>query len=474
VRALVCLLLLLPAAAMAAGPDLAHMLYADRPPVDWGAGNGYFALAGLGAPEGEADPYAWGRARALRYAHEQEQRKRDAGLDAALIPDLPPYDWEADPGAPDGAITHIALDVEGLGDLGCLDRREPLPEPRGGVCATPESLRAAIARNAVLWARFEGLAAYDAFAPTLDITGSYNGRDVITLARMKAAQIVVLAQEGRGEEAYQVWAAQAPVYRAMVGAPTTLVEKAIWMVAYGLHRQALERLLYHAPEVAAAHRAELHALLTPSDAQSLFRSAFAFADELAAMTPYFFLILEEYDLPRPLVAERSMALCLQELEALGRVPAHAFPFADVGDFMCESLRGTPADESGGFLYAWKLIGSAGGTATNTIAYMVYGGMLQGVQFLKNMHLHDARARMARLAVEILARGVADADIPAFAAAAPAALQNPITRAPFGWDPERRVLYFAYPGLPVPKEAGPDCSVGDDRYDRVMLPLPPGG
>ncbi|HBH25801.1 MAG TPA: hypothetical protein DDX54_00130 [Rhodospirillaceae bacterium] len=398
-------------------PAYEEVVYASRG-ADWGPDNGYFALNGLNAPEGVADTYAWGRGHAPAEARNIETLKARAGIRVAWP--LPPEEGAAPEEGEKVAFAHGDKKLDCLYDPKWEDHTD---------CATAGEARAAVAANPVLWARFGRLPDYPVFAPVLTIGGQMQGRDVINLAKLKTVTIVLDARARRGEAAVREWVRFMHLYRRMLGAPDTMVGKAIFMVCLSRHLTAYEALLAAAPGAVAAQEGAVLAALEPQSPAQMFRADRMFADDLAAVEPLVLPWIGHAATPR-----NGMLACLRESAERARLPASAFTPA-LGP-ACTAIEGAMPH---------ALWAKPGNPVVNAILYLLYGGLLQGREVVANMHAMDAHLRAATLATQAVARGVAGADMPAFLAAAPEGLHNPFTGAPFTWDAAARAITWHRPG-----------------------------
>jgi hypothetical protein len=393
-------------------PGYEAQLYADLPRVDWGDGNAFFVLAGLGAPGATADPYAWGRARALREAHLQEARKAEAGVAPEFRLGLPPYDWDADPGAQTRPL--LTLDTQGLGEVQCLYD----PEARKTPCATPASLNAAIARNRTLWDRFEGLPDYPRFAPVLsfgvtkgrwvtwpqdqdpDFWTFYGGSDLMTLGQMKAAQIILAARAGQGDASVTEWLRFQGLYRRMAAAPGTLVDRAVTMVLLRQHLTALRALIRADPAAVRRHAARLKAALAGTEPVAFLRADRMLADDLAASHGMMVGSIRETFGTYPTAAMRDMAACVGAFRAALRAPGPMAPDFDCAPFLKISV--DDPDAFGLFSVA-PLLFAPGGGAPNVVAYLLYSGVSMGTALVDSAHRYHADAQDLRRAIAALAQ-----------------------------------------------------------------------
>lgn len=390
-------------------------LYAVREPV-W-ENNAYIALHGMNAPVDEADWYGHGRWLVYREYKAWEHMKRRAGLmDAKDGSHAESYTSSME------IMTLIPRDEDEWKNLGCLyDLRAKYEN-----CASGRDVKTYIRAYPELWARFNTIPDYPVYKAVPQLEGA-RAQNIIHLAQLKAADIVLQADGGTPEAAWREWKRFMPLYRRMVEEPDSAVFRAVSAIALGIHVMALEVVLNRHPALAVAHADEIIALLVVE------------GDALGAET----LLADDVVLVEPLVLpytgnvnamRNGLYDCLAAFETMARRPLHELPFDDY------KLSCGPADESFGELTMESLY-KPGFFISNLIYEIPISGLVAGARLFPSARLQDVKMRMMALGVTMMRDGVTAQDVPAYLAAAPERFQNPITRAPFLWDAQTKELYF---------------------------------
>jgi hypothetical protein len=402
-------------------PDYEHVLYADQEPV-W-ENNVYFTIEGLTAPADIKDVYAYGRAKALQNFQDYETLKKLAHLPyvyeiPANLGDLPPI----------REAQELKFDSKGWKDLSCLFSLSPAKDAE---CATKQDFQSYIRANKIIWDRFNALPAYSVYRiPPQQLGGAHI--NYISLGRLKAAQIIELAENGDSERAFLEWDKYWKLYRSMAGAHGTIVFKAIIAITLKDHLKAFEKLLYLHPDLAKNH-AEIAEALTPIG-NALFRTNHMLADDVSLLEPTFLGFLGNINAVR-----NDLYDCILSFEKRAQLPVDEYPFGERPK-LCR-LSDRDLTESM-FIYPFT---RPGYFMSNMVESLLIGGTLKGEDLIGSMKLQDVYLRMTLLATEILGQDIAADNVPAFIASVPAELQNPLTQKPFEWDAQKKVLFFIKPG-----------------------------
>lgn len=401
-------------------------LYAGWEPV-WTDNNIYFALEGMSAPSDVTDIAAYGKAYARERFVEYEDMKRRANVTYAY--DVPP---------PSKVVLRNDEELRYRGPeekrLWCLYDRA---RPRDEMCMTAEEFEANKADNQMLWERFNAIPRTGIYhvppqAEDGDIDPGGHVSDMVVLAQMKAADIVLMAERGEAEAAIREWIDNMGLYRQMANARDSMVMKAIMLIVTGQHMAALENVVNVQPEAVRAHAAEIEKLLLPEE--WFTRTEFMLADDLALIEPYYVQGMGNVNAVR-----NDMAVCVRNYRAQAGLNAHEFPYEDMG-VLCPLEK---LSEGKGLVgYA---LSKPGVPTSNIAAALVAVGTLKGRELLIGVKRNEARMRMARLVLGIVRDGVMAEDVAAYVAAAPEDLRDPITRAPFMWDDGTQMLSFKIPG-----------------------------
>ena len=420
--------------------DYDQVLY-ERGSVAWDD-NGYFALEGLNAPENITDSYQYGRSYVAKNAAKFSDYKKFLKL--PFEDNIP--DFEAD---------YTFSDKEHLlrfnedGDYWNKEFKQcMLVIPRkwsaeDGKCNNDQVIDHMINKNTALWERFNILPKYQVFEkPNMFIGTRYSGSTLINLARLKAAQLVLLVKDGKGEQAINEWLRFMNFYRLMHSAHVSIVDRAIFTIVSSIHVNSLEALLYYAPEVVRLHGEEIIASLQTGTIGDEFRADTFLADDWRQIEPFF---VGNIGVPNHI--KRKLYRCFYANKQAASIPTREFPFQTYK--LC--------DESFNFLdklpqslFQVQLM-EPGNPVTNMIMYLILGGVIKGEEMIANMHYQIVYAHMASSAIKLIQADVTYDDVQAYITAHSNEFNNPITGEPFEWDPEYKVLYYKRVGVPVQEQ-----------------------
>lgn len=403
----------------------------ERPPTQW-QDNAYFALAGLDAPAQITDSYEYGRQEVIHYAADFARFRQALGI---------PYTQDV----PEAALTlynpadqALGLDDTAARNWSCLYAlpEDDSPSDREE-CPDAADLDRAIASNRILYDRFKTLPSFAHFSqPSHFLEQFYPGQDFLNLARMIAAQTVVMNSTGQPDQAADQWVRFTMLYRKMLASPETAVDRAVYMVALTTQFSALERMLYHHPELARERGKAVLDALAMNDV-SEFRAAQLLVDDWRNMEPWLVSAIGGVPFMR-----RQMLEVLTRFDELAKMSAAEQHSTSIYDLYGDLF---PRDPEEAMKRAFL---SPGNPVTNMIVSLLITGQLKGSELLTNMHRIIARARLAVIAIRLI-----QDDVPADGAAAyvenlPAQLHDPFTKTPFKWDARARELYSGfefYPG-----------------------------
>ena len=265
----------------------------------------------------------------------------------------------------------------------------------------------------------------------------------LLLTQLAVAEMHLYARKGDREAAYRNWHAQLRFLRANLRGMDTWVGKAVGVVAIGMALPFLERLVLADPGIARRHRTELYAVLRAEgidayDPRGIARAEFKMLVNALeyppasvpgyGRDPVHWLAFHLGQKSR--ILNRHAAF-LPDYEARLRLP-----FGSEQNGELERARDRHLDHSRADL----LLDPFG-----TVFLEEYiDSQLRGHALLRQMHMIDARLRLATMGVSIINERIKDADIPRFLSAADADLRDPFSRAPFQWDPNDRKIFFVEP------------------------------
>jgi hypothetical protein len=405
-------------------PEYERLLYANRDPV-W-ENNAYFAIEGLIAPADVEDSYAYGRAKALQTFSDYETLKK-----LAHIPYAYPVPAETGDQPKIREDRELKLESDKWKNLSCLFSVSP-PPMDNDPCATWQDFQSYIQSNRTIWNRFNALPDYPLYRVVPPHPGDRGAISLMGVARLKAAQIADLAENGESEKAYQEWSRCWKLYRLMADAPDTMISKVLIGIVIAEHLQTFEKLLYLKPDLARNHGAEIRTALAPVG-NSLPAMGRALADDAASLEPIFLPEAGNFNAIR-----NDFYVCVVNFQKLAELPASKYPFGHEPE-LCR-LSG-PNSLSGMTAYSFM---QPGYVISNVALTIMLTGTLKGSIPVRNAIVRDAQMRMALLATEILEQEVTVRDVPGFIASAPAELQNPITQKPFEWDARTKSIFLTRP------------------------------
>lgn len=411
-------------------PDYERALY-DGWDVVW-EDNANIAFEGLRAPARTQDWYGYGRDKVMRQYLAFEVAKKKAGIAQAAPPPGAEMAW-VPPHADELSLVH-----EEWKELRCLyDRRFP----RGDECASAQDVKNYIADNRIMWERFARLPDYTHYSVIPRALGG-SIEDPHNFARLKAAEIVVMAQEGAVDRAFEEWARYMRLYQKMGAARDTMVMKAvISSVIIREHLDVFETLINRHPELAVARAQEIDEALAATDGMVAVDNMLA--DDLALVEPVLLWQIGSVNAIR-----NDMYECVRAFEKLAQTPVREYPYGEQSSY-CPYFYP--------FSYGYALM-KPGVFVTNIIETLVMGGVLKGQELMGAIKQREAQVRTMRLGLAALREGVAAADMASYIAAAPETLRNPMTGEAFLWDAQAQEIYFI---------ALPDK--GARRAFRVPLP-----
>ncbi len=386
--------------------DYDRYVYKSAQEMHW-RDNAYFALSGLNAPENVEDFYIYGLQHAHYYARRFEAVKKKHGIPFTRdVPDI------------DNPINKDDIENRsgGIEDDTRWDCFYKLPRPKDDVSScdnvSAQDLDTFIAQNTVKWTRFDALPNYTHFAlPDTFLASSWKGQDLIKLAQVKAAEIVILARRGDQPRAVSEWIRFMALYQKMVGAQTNMVEKAIFMIPLSHHIQTIETLLYEHPDIALNYSEPIKDVLT---VQSLhdFRGDFLLRDDWRTIGTWIDIHLG--DMPHK---KRAIYECMKEREQIANLSDRE---------MLEGLdRKSCKDLQMDDFWPLRSFTSSGEPISNIIWELLISGILKGRELVTNMHYMAVKVDLLRLTLDVVNDRVSLASLPE----------------PYLWDGEKGVIYY---------------------------------
>lgn len=407
----------------AAPQEYNEMLYKRAAPI-W-KDNACFALAGLDAPEDIQDFYEYGRQEVVFNSKKYTSYKKEVGIPYTHeVPEVPFSSYH-----PEKLSKGLAFDSRDLDQWRCL--YDMGAEENSSSCVSKEDVLNLIDANPELWRRFRELPAYSSFSiPDLFLESYYSGEDLIGLAKLNNVYIIDLQAQGHSKQAMDEWQRYMELYLKMVSEPSSLVDKAVFLVALGGQFSVLETLFYNDPQLAVEYGSEIHEFL------DINHVTFFGADEIIVNDWRIFEPLMLPSLGSVPYQKRLLYKCIEEYQRIADLPAEEYLQMQDYRFCKEQY---PIDPN-----TWLIssMGGPGNFVSNFIHNLLMGGLLKGGKMIGNMHKNISDYKMALVAVELIKNEVSSENVQDYLNAMPEAYWNPITKVPFLWDEDKQMLYYA--------------------------------
>ena len=379
--------------------------------------NLFFAVEGITAPAEVEDFYAYGRKSAYKKFKIFEEMKHYAKIDPKYLYEVPKLEGAA---VKLNEQAELKINSKNMKKLDCLYN---LDWQDNFNCASLDEWHAYVVEYKVMWDRFNALAKLDyVYAPVPMNLGSKMS-EINELSKLKAAQIVYLAEQGQYDAAMDEWLRFMTHDKKILPSRDTLVNKAVILIAVKVHLHALEKLLHIAPQLAQKYERDLITMLSVN--LELF--TLNPSDDLGLMEPFMIWHLGNVNAVR-----NDMNVCYDEFDRLHMQSLDAHDLKD-----CPIQRVTD-DES------WLLYGvmTPGIFYPNTMMVLLYPGVLKGKYLAQSMKVNEIRFKLTALGVKMRAENVPLDEAAAYIEAA-TAYYNPYTNKPFQWDAEGQYLFFTY-------------------------------
>jgi hypothetical protein len=305
-------------------------------------------------------------------------------------------------------------------------------------CLPFDQMGKVLADNKELLQRFKALYALDGHT---GFSGPYNAA-FLTAMRLAVVDIQNDLREGRVDDAYGKWRDLFRFVRNNLRATDTWAGRTLGLVALGLTFPALDSMLFHHPELAKAHGAELLELLKPEGVTGFGPDGIVRGE--------FRTLADALNHPR----DGGQAWAHGKLEwlafHLGQKNRILNRYAEFAKEYAYMLR-LPLPEMGKeavlletkFAQAsdWEMVIDPFGSL---FLNRFIGSELQAKELVRQMLIYDGRLRLATLLVELINQNVKDADIPKFLTAAGPRFADPFAGKPALWDAKGRNIYFPDP------------------------------
>jgi hypothetical protein len=291
-------------------------------------------------------------------------------------------------------------------------------------CATPERVNSLLAQNKELLGRYWRITQLPKFGRM-----HINGQLVINLNKLIAAELLLKAQNGRSELAYQDWKSNFNFLVNGISSENTVIDKAILLVAYKIAITNLESLLYAAPALVDRHGSELHQLLQPGG--------------IARFNPEGELRAEYFSFDPIFLSDESKLFWHHEnfLRNTYYRYSKAFLSGLQHDSMIEIESSISlVNKRYMTLLGWNsdLIEDP---LNSVVSVLITSGQAKVVELIKSMLAEDELLRLIDLRVSIQLNHVKDKDIPNFLAKSGQGLGNLYKNQPIQFSVYRHVLWI---------------------------------
>ncbi len=371
-------------------PEAKKFFYDDPFPK----GSNFFAAwAGLNAPPGEKDTYSYG----LDVIEEKIEPDKDKEL-------------------------HFKGNVDNL----CHWQKQL---EKDKICATPEEIAKLVSDNSELLSRYEAI--YRQTFKNYSVGDKFNihgsGQDTLNLQRLLAAEWAHQAKTGHGREALDEWLVNTQSLQRVLKGKMTIVEHAIWMIAYGWNLSVLPVILESNSALIPTYKDKIFAVLDYDfmkmwDVAAMMRADFNWQYSVFPLADNRNVKLKKND------TRNKMYRLAKDTIELSKLPAKQIPEAFEKlhsryqcniDFQCVHY--------------------------NPVGNLMLSGEVNGGQLFVNGHKKTASQRMLLLWIEAKLQNLPSSRMEDFVKSAPENRLNPLTEKPFLWDEKTGSIYYEWQG-----------------------------
>lgn len=280
--------------------------------------------------------------------------------------------------------------------------------------------------NKELIERYIGLYSYKNYGSSNTLGGHAYGQDLIEIHRFLPLYWEYLAREGQGEKAIEWWLKDMAFLQGMMGVYGTLVEKAIFMVQYGLNLKALPLILEADPDLIVQYQSPIENMLYKDflgdiwNVENTWKAEYnGFRDMQIEKLPHDLLIL------KPNATRNELYHLAQDMINLSKKPLD-----DLSSAYKDILLKYECFANGGHCFIY-----------NVSPRMMYGGFVKGGEMYENAYDKTAHQRVLILWVRAHAENLETEDMSEFLKRSDESLYDPFIDAPFRWDAKKNAIYF---------------------------------
>ena len=387
-------------------------------------------MAGLDAPKEIGNFYEYGRQRIIFHAARWAKYKRK--IPVPYVHDVPQIEYSLF--KPYEPIEKLEFDANEIYNWDCL-YNEPLKLDTPD-CPSMDEVLALRQRNSVLWQRFLSLGDYKTFSmPDHFIDRTYSAQNIMKLARLHAVHLLDIQAKGYSEKAMEEWVRYMTIYKQMVHNHSTMVGKAIFLILFKTHMNALESLIYNDPQLAVTHNDAIRKAIY-IDSVLQFQAGQLIADDWRIISPSFLPTMGMTSHHK-----KELLSCFNQNQKLAELPAAEY-------FNQENIRICEAEFRSDFT---KQIRDSflepGFFVTNLVFGLLIGGVIKGEELIGSMHRNIADIQMANAGIELIRQNIQPQDVQTQLNNMSKNLWNPITEEPFLWDESNGWIYYPNPEDP---------------------------
>jgi hypothetical protein len=295
-------------------------------------------------------------------------------------------------------------------------------------CASPERLKALILANKTLYSRYQQLYTL----PHWQGNTFGGGQTIIDINVLLAAEIMQDIDEGRQELAYQKWRDNFLFINRAIAAQSTMIDRAIFLVADSLSLKSVVNILLESPEINTQHFDELQVLLKPNDLERYNIKDMLGADYEFVNNQFVEKQQTIYYVHPNFIRNRIYRMHKSFYDSTQKLPSTL-------DMASEQF-GKQYHSQGLFNINWL------DPFNSFLANKIAGGLPSGFSLIKAMHHHNATINALNLLTQIRVKNIESANIQDFINLAGAEFNNPFTEKPLQWDAEKAAIIYENPSL----------------------------
>jgi hypothetical protein len=294
-------------------------------------------------------------------------------------------------------------------------------------CASVKRLKALILANKTLLARYQQLYTM----PHWQGSTFGGGQTIINLNVLLAAEIKLDVDEGRQELAYQKWRSNFQFVSRALATQSTMIERAIFLVADDLCLGSLEYLLTSSSQTSTKHYDELQTLLKPNSLNRYNLKGMLRAD-YALINNEFMTKQQHIDYVHPnFIRNRIYRMQMEFLESAHKPPN---TFSSTNEQFIKKYKETQSVFDINWLDPFN----------SFLANKIMGGLPRGFELIKSMHHHNGTINALNLITQIRLKNIDSADVQNYINLAGTEFNNPYTGKPMQWNAEKKAIIFTNP------------------------------